>query len=179
MSDMTTADETGGVLEGVTLAIDTDDDAYVLPSGRERNLVALAARDDNGDLLHPEIWREMVGRFNAYHALTERAEAAEAERDEATAGMFEWVKKAEKDAGALAAMRKERDDCQEKRMAAEADAARLREALKPFATVLKDNWFHQRDGLKIRCGTNEFDLRLDLTLGDFRKARAALKGHQP
>ncbi|MFN7883206.1 MAG: hypothetical protein ACK5PF_09370 [bacterium] len=63
--------------------------------------------------------------------------------------------------------------------AAEADAARLREALKPFATVLKDNWFRQRDGLKIRCGTNEFDLRLDLTLGDFRKALAALKGQQP
>ncbi|MFN7185450.1 MAG: hypothetical protein ACK5VE_03655 [Alphaproteobacteria bacterium] len=77
-------------------------------------------------------------------ALTARAEAAEAERDD---------------------------------MAAERD--RLREALKPFATVLKDNWFHQRDGLKIRCGTNEFDLRLDLTLGDFRKALAALKGQQP
>ena len=60
----------GGVLEGLMLAFDTDGDAYVLPSNIEGNLVALPARDDNGEILNPEIWLAMVLRFNAYPALT-------------------------------------------------------------------------------------------------------------
>lgn len=69
----------GMVLEDVTLAIDLDDDAYVLPSGSERNLVALPARDDNGEILNPEIWRGMVFRFNAYPALTALATEQQAQ----------------------------------------------------------------------------------------------------
>jgi len=57
---------------------------------------------------------------------------------------------------------------------AEADNARLLKALEPFASALKGNWSHQPDGTKILCGTSEFDLRLNLTLGDFRRAAAAL-----
>ena len=69
----------GMVLEGATLAIDLDDDAYVLPSGSEWNLVALPARDDNGDILHPFIWRGMVSRFNACPALTALATEQQAQ----------------------------------------------------------------------------------------------------
>jgi hypothetical protein len=79
MSDMITPEQAGGALEGETLAFDADGDAYVLPSGRGRNLVALAARDDNGDILNPEIWRELVRRFNAYPALTALAAAQQAQ----------------------------------------------------------------------------------------------------
>ena len=60
-----------------------------------------------------------------------------------------------------------------------AEIDQLRVALKPFATSLRGNWPHQSDDLKIRCGTSEFQLRLNLTLGDFRKAITALKGQQP
>ena len=69
----------GMVLEGAMLAIDLDDDAYVLPSGSEWNLVALPARDDNGDILHPFIWRGMVSRFNACPALTALATEQQAQ----------------------------------------------------------------------------------------------------
>lgn len=65
--------------EIAALAFDTDGDAYVLPSGSERNLVALPARDDNGETLNPEIWLAMVFRFNAYPALTALATAQQAQ----------------------------------------------------------------------------------------------------
>ena len=54
------------------LAIDEDGDAYLLPSGRENNLVALPAVDENNVPLHPEIFRQLVDRFNAYEVLTAR-----------------------------------------------------------------------------------------------------------
>jgi hypothetical protein len=60
------------------LAIDEDDDAYLLPSGRKNNLVALPARDDDYEIMHPEVWREMVRRFNEYPALQARLAEVEA-----------------------------------------------------------------------------------------------------
>ena len=65
----------GSVLEGLMLAIDTDGDAYVLPSNTEGNLVSLPARDDNGEILNPGIWQAMVFRFNAYPALTAKVDS--------------------------------------------------------------------------------------------------------
>ena len=50
----------------------------------------------------------------------------------------------------------------------------LREALKPFASVVKGNWNEQPDTMPMSYGFG-VDKRFDLTLGDFRKARAALK----
>ena len=54
---------------------------------------------------------------------------------------------------------------------------RLREALKPFASVVKGNWNEQPDTMPMSYGFG-VDKRFDLTLGDFRKARAALKGDE-
>lgn len=51
---------------------------------------------------------------------------------------------------------------------------RLREALQPFAKVLKGNWSHQSNEMLMSFGFGE-DKRLELTLGDFRNASAALK----
>lgn len=47
-------------------------------------------------------------------------------------------------------------------------------ALRPFAEALKGNWSQQPDDMPIEAGPSEHDLRLQLRLGDFRKARAAL-----
>jgi len=54
---------------------------------------------------------------------------------------------------------------------------RLREALKPFADVVKGNWDEQPDTMPMSYGFG-VDKRFDLTLGDFRKARAALNGDE-
>ena len=56
----------------------------------------------------------------------------------------------------------------------DAEIERLREALQPFAKVLKGNWSHQSNEMLMSFGFGE-DKRLELTLGDFRNASAALK----
>jgi predicted nuclease with TOPRIM domain len=56
----------------------------------------------------------------------------------------------------------------------EAKVERLREALKPFADIVKGNWNEQPDTMPMSYGFG-IDKRFDLTLGDFRKARATLK----
>jgi hypothetical protein len=48
------------------------------------------------------------------------------------------------------------------------------EALRPFADVLKGNYFHQPDTMPISMGFGEYDRRLALKLMDFRNARAVL-----
>lgn len=55
-----------------------------------------------------------------------------------------------------------------------AENERLREALRPFADALQGNWSQQPDDMPIEAGPSEHDLRMQLRLGDFRKARAAL-----
>lgn len=57
-----------------------------------------------------------------------------------------------------------------------AENARLRAALKPFATALKGNWSYQSDEMPIDAGFGASDLRLRFRLGDFRAARAVLGG---
>jgi hypothetical protein len=54
---------------------------------------------------------------------------------------------------------------------------RLRAALEPFANALKGNWSHQGGSMKIVAGPHANDLRLELTLYDFR--RAALAEEKP
>jgi len=54
-----------------------------------------------------------------------------------------------------------------------ADNARLREAVKPFAEMLKGNYSHQSDDMPIKAGANQYDLVFVFTLGDLRAARAA------
>jgi hypothetical protein len=55
----------------------------------------------------------------------------------------------------------------------------LEGALTPFAEALKGNWSHQHDLTMVRAGLNSSDLRMNLTLGNFRRARAALSASQP
>ena len=69
------------------LFIDEDGDACLSPPGRDQNLVALPARDENGGILNPEAWAAMVDRFNAHEALTARIEALEAALQEAEEAM--------------------------------------------------------------------------------------------
>ncbi len=57
-----------------------------------------------------------------------------------------------------------------------AENARLRAALKPFASALKGNWSHQSDEMPIDAGFGASDLRLRFRLGDFRAARDVLGG---
>lgn len=56
--------------------------------------------------------------------------------------------------------------------------ARLRAALEPFSKALKGNWSHQPDEMKISAGWENggIDIRLHFTLGDFRRATAAMEG---
>lgn len=56
-----------------------------------------------------------------------------------------------------------------------AENERLRAALEPFALALAGNWSHQPDNLAIDAGCG-IDLRMHFSLGDFRRARAALEG---
>lgn len=56
----------------------------------------------------------------------------------------------------------------------DAKIERLQGALQPFAKVLKGNWSHQSNEMLMSFGFGE-DKRLELTLGDFRNASAALK----
>ena len=56
----------------------------------------------------------------------------------------------------------------------DAEIERLREALKPFADVVKENGNEQSDDMPMSYGFG-VDKRFDLTLGDFRKARSALQ----
>jgi len=60
----------------------------------------------------------------------------------------------------------------------DAEIERLREALKPFAEVLKGHWSHQSDDMVLSVGFGD-DKRLELRLGDFRLARSALQQTQP
>ena len=55
----------------------------------------------------------------------------------------------------------------------------LEGALTPFAEALKGNWSHQHDLTMVRAGLNSSDLRMNLTLGNFRRARAVLSASQP
>jgi hypothetical protein len=57
-----------------------------------------------------------------------------------------------------------------------AENARLRAALKPFASALKGNWSYQSDEMPIDACFGASDLRLRFRLGDFRAARAVLGG---
>ena len=67
---------------------------------------------------------------------------------------------------------------QDKKIKEQADEIEwLREALKPFADVVKGNWNEQPDTMQMSYGFG-VDKRFDLTLGDFRKACAALKGNE-
>ena len=78
-------------LEGEAIFIDQDGDACLAPSGRDMNLVALPARDDDGSLLRPDAWAAMVNRFNEFPPLAtdlaaalERIAALEGAIEEAT-----------------------------------------------------------------------------------------------
>lgn len=51
-----------------------------------------------------------------------------------------------------------------------AEVERLRAALKPFGEALKGNWSAQSDNMKIFAGPHAYDLRLEFTLADFRRA---------
>jgi hypothetical protein len=53
-----------------------------------------------------------------------------------------------------------------------AEVERLTAALEPFANALKGNWSHQPDHMPLDVGHGPDDLRLRLTLGDFRRAAA-------
>ncbi len=61
---------------------------------------------------------------------------------------------------------------------AAAEIERLRAALEPFANAVEGNWSQQPDSLPIVAGYGAHDLRLRFTLGDFRRARAALEAPQ-
>ena len=63
--------------------------------------------------------------------------------------------------------------CDERDKAMEQLAA-CREALEPFAEILRGNYANQVNGMTIVLGANSFDLRFMLTLGQFRKAAAVL-----
>ena len=52
--------------------------------------------------------------------------------------------------------------------------AKAVEALRPFADVLKGNYFHQPDTLPISMGFGHYDRRWTLKLMDFRNARTVL-----
>ena len=52
---------------------------------------------------------------------------------------------------------------------------KLREALKPFAGILKGNYSHQSDDMPIKAGANQYDLVFVFTLGDLRAAAAAIR----
>jgi hypothetical protein len=57
-----------------------------------------------------------------------------------------------------------------------AEVERLRGALEPFGEALQGNYSHQSDELLISCGHGKDDLRWVIPLGDWRKARAAIRG---
>lgn len=51
----------------------------------------------------------------------------------------------------------------------------LEAALAPFASALRGNYSHQRDSFPLVCGNSQYDLRFRFTVGDFRRAGAALE----
>lgn len=63
--------------------------------------------------------------------------------------------------------------------ARDAEVARLRAALRPFADALKGYWSMQPGSMKIVAGPWASDLRLELTLAHFRNASYALEGAAP
>jgi septal ring factor EnvC (AmiA/AmiB activator) len=62
------------------------------------------------------------------------------------------------------------DEC----IALKAERDALRKAIKPFAEAIQGHYSNQPDHFPIRCGYLAVDIRFELTLGDFRRARAAL-----
>jgi ABC-type transporter Mla subunit MlaD len=69
------------------------------------------------------------------------------------------------------------DDAKEAEAYAEQLEAKLTKAvetLRPFADVLKSNYFHQPDTLPISMGFGHYDRRWTLKLMDFRNARTVL-----
>ena len=69
----------------------------------------------------------------------------------------------------------ERTAAELERDALREENARLREALKPFAGILKGNYSHQSDDMPIKAGANQYDLVFVFTLGDLRAAAAAIR----
>jgi hypothetical protein len=69
---------------------------------------------------------------------------------------------------------RQRNAWQDKAEAAEAKLDKAAEALRPFADVLKGNYFHQPDTLPISMGFGHYDRRWTLKLMDFRNARTTL-----
>ncbi len=57
---------------------------------------------------------------------------------------------------------------------AEETVERMREALRPFGEILKGNLHYQRDDMQLMFGPNNYDLRFACTVGDLRRAAAAL-----
>ena len=59
------------------------------------------------------------------------------------------------------------------------EASQLRQALEPFAEMLKGHYSHQSDDMPIKAGANQYDLVFGFTLGDLRAARAAIREGEP
>lgn len=76
------------------------------------------------------------------------------------------------------AMERELADAATKLVEQLEEIKRLRAALEPFSKALKGNWSHQPDEMKISAGWENggIDIRLHFTLGDFRRATAAMEG---
>jgi hypothetical protein len=68
-------------MSAAALDIDEDGDIYHLPSGTFGNLVALPARNEKYEVMHPDIFFEMVNRFNGWLALSAELTPQRAERD--------------------------------------------------------------------------------------------------
>lgn len=99
--------------DGSRIAIDGDGDAYLLPSGLPNNLLALPARDDDGNVLNVLQWKSMVARFDAAPTLAAeliparaKLEAAEklAKALDALIDGRNWVMSTEKFIAAKAAL---------------------------------------------------------------------------
>lgn len=58
--------------------------------------------------------------------------------------------------------------------ASQARVRELKDALRPFADLLKGHYSQQPDSAKLEAGLNANDLRFAIPLGDFRRARASL-----
>ena len=172
------------------IALDGDDDAYLLPSGAENSLVAIPARDDHAgeyQMLNPEIWQQMVERFNAAPALATALLAAwdeldavkddlrhtsvEREQWETTCG--EWKDRAEATAAKLA----ERD----------AENARLRDAAAWVLSAAETLTGYNRDlGVDLPDSTEIgriYESRdtpsFRVSAGHIRRLAAALTGDKP
>ena len=85
---------------GFVIALDDDNDAYLLPDGSPNNLLALPARDDDGSILNPVQWENMVARFNAAPDLA-RAYIAQAAEEARLRSKVEAAEKLAESGGAM------------------------------------------------------------------------------